>query len=685
MPSLPITINARQRNIIYALLKGEGHLTYAALARQTQLSVRVVRYNLSAIKQWFRLAGVKLQTRPGYGIEIDAPKQLRKQLLYQILELDDYDLILTREQRMRVILAHLLSTYRPIAMQDLANTENISRSTLFKDIRGIQDWLAQFNLSLKRQTHKGCWVEGMEASRRFALGCIIREELGENKWYKLWSENSSASYLDKSIPVRIETFINSLELDFCHRMIEKIEHSLGREMSIKSRVELQVYLALALDALMKGRKVQVVHNLDVLQSIEYDVAKVVAAEIQKKYALDFPSEEAELVAAYLLGSKWTASESNISSEQASRNMQAGLSVRLAERMALACSVNLHPLLQHDQELIKGLANHLESSIYRLEYGLPIRNPYLSSIRELYPEIYRSAERGKRVIEGELKVSLPPEEVGFLAMYLAAALERLRTVKSLRRPVALVTEGVRATPALLKARLEYEFPNLDIVQVYSNLDWQTSLESTLDLAISTIQLDHPTLPVIQVSPFLSKGDVDTIQNWLVETENRERRTNLAMTEKYSLIDLLELNNILFHEKASNWQEVVLLASRPLLHVSHIEKRYINAMVDVILEHGPYMALAPGVLLLHAKPTDGVNALCLSLLMLEQGILFGESAAHPIDIVFVLGAVDNHAHLTALFQLSDLLQTPTFLHDLRNSKTPFDVLRTVWRYIPTIQND
>jgi mannitol/fructose-specific phosphotransferase system IIA component (Ntr-type) len=73
------------------------------------------------------------------------------------------------------------------------------------------------------------------------------------------------------------------------------------------------------------------------------------------------------------------------------------------------------------------------------------------------------------------------------------------------------------------------------------------------------------------------------------------------------------------------------------------------------------------------------------MLEQGILFGESTAHPIDIVFVLGAVDNHAHLTALFQLSDLLQTPTFLHDLRNSKSPFDVLRTVWRYIPTIQND
>ena len=132
-------------------------------------------------------------------------------------------------------------------------------------------------------------------------------------------------------------------------------------------------------------------------------------------------------------------------------------------------------------------------------------------------------------------------------------------------------------------------------------------------------------------------------------------------------------------------MVLLASRPLLHDRQIEERYINAMVDVILEHGPYMALAPGVLLLHAKPTDGVNSLCLSLLMLEHGMLFGESTNNPIDIVFVLGAVDNHAHLTALFQLSDLLQTPTFLHDLRGSKSPFDVLRTVWRYVPTIQND
>jgi transcriptional antiterminator len=684
MSTLPITINARQRNIIYALLKGESHLTYAELARQTQLSLRVIRYNMSAIRQWFRIAGADLQTRPGYGIEIDAPQPLRKQLLNRILQLDDCDLIYTREQRRRVILTHLLSTHCPTATQDLANTESISRSTLFKDLRGIQDWLARFNLSLERQSHKGFWVEGMESSRRFALSCIIQEELGENKWYGLWSENITASYQEKSIPVCIETLIRSLELDFCHKLVVKIEHSLGREMMIKSRVELQIYLALSIDATIKGRRVQGVYNQDVLQSIEYDVALLVGAEIQKKFQLEFPNEEAELVAAYLLGSKWIVSGSDSQDAYSSENRQRVLSLVLAERLALACSVNLHPFLQHDQELINSLAEHLELSIYRLEYGVPIHNPYLSSIRELYPEIYRSAERGKRVIEQELQLSMPPQEVGFLAMYLAAALERLRTIKSLRRSVALVTEGVRATPALLSARLEYEFPNLNIVQINYKLDWQTALVDTVDLAISTVQLDHPTLPAIRVSPFLSKSDVDKIQNQLLEAKSQEQWINLAKGENCSLIDLLELNNILFHERASKWQEVVLLASRPLLNAGHIEERYINAMVDVIIEHGPYMAFAPGVLLLHAKPTDGVNTLCLSLLILEQSIFFGESIANPIDIVFVLGAVDNHAHLSALFELSELLQTPTFLHDLRGSKNPFDVLRTVWRYVPTIKN-
>ena len=683
MPTLPITLNARQRNIIYSLLEGDGHLTYAELARQTHLSPRVVRYNLSAVKHWFRRAGVQMIARPGYGIEIDAPKPLRKQLLSRILDLDDYDLILTREQRMRVILTHLLCTAGPIATQDLANTENISRSTLFKDIRSIVDWLSQFNLSLERQTNKGCWIAGTEASRRFALGYIIREELGENKWYQLWYAKDPANVLDKSIPVGLETFIRSLELDFGHKMVQKIEHSLGRDLSIKSRVELQVYLALSIDALLRGRKLQGVYNQDVLQSIEYDVAKVIGVDIQNKFQLEFPPEEVELVAAYLLSSKWSMNESEQQGNNSLERKSSSISMQLAEQMASACSVNLHPLLQHDQELISGLAQHLDSGIYRLLYGLPIRNPYLSSVREIYPEIFRSAERGKRVIESELKVTLPLEEVGFLTMYLAAALERLRTIRSLRRPVALVTEGVRATPALLKSRLEYEFPNLDIVQVYNNLDWQGSLDGRLDLAISTIHLEHPTLPVIQVSPFLGKNDIDNIQSCLAEIESQERRASLAVGEKHSLVDLLELNNILFYNRSSNWQEVVLLASRPLLWDRKIEERYITAMVDVINEHGPYMALAPGVLLLHAKPTDGVNALCLSLLMLEHGISFGDSATNPIDIVFVLGAVDSHAHLKALFQLSDLLQTPAFLQELRSSKSPFDVLRAFWRYAPTIQ--
>jgi transcriptional antiterminator/mannitol/fructose-specific phosphotransferase system IIA component len=684
MKTILVSINARQRQIIYALLTNEKRVTLAELAKLTNLSSRIIRYNLDVVKAWFEYNNVNLISRRGYGIEIDASKADRKRLLSTINELMDCDIILSRQQRIRILMISLLLSEGPIAAQNLAENEAISRSTIFKDIQEVEKWFYKHNLKLERQTNKGLWVTGNEESRRFALLQIIRDELGEKKWHNLANYfKISSKYYDKSISIKIENFINELDLTFSRKLVDYIEHAAGRSMSIKSRVETQVYLAIAIHAMENDTFVIKEYDEEIAHTVDYEISQLISNDIKKRLQINIPEGEIQVIAAYLLSCKWAATTLIPSDGQLPIQEINSDSLEIAQEIVSVCSKQLHPLLKIDQELIDGLAIHLDSTMNRLKYGLTIRNSYLEDTKLIYPEIYRSAERGSLVLAKRIGHRVPPEEVAFLTMYLAAALERLRTVHGVRRSVIIASDGIRAKPTLLKARLEYEFSNLNVIEIMNNFDWDNATKYEADIIISTMPLENQPLPIIHVSPFLNTEDIRAIQKWLTEKDEHDRKNEkLLKAENVNLVDLLELSNIRFEKGANTWQEAVQLASQPLQENEKISRRYIDAMVRIINEHGAYMAMGDGALLLHAAPTDGVNELCLSLLILEEGISFGNDNNGPFDIIFVLGAVDGYTHLTALFQLSDLLQKTDFIKELREVQKPASVLRTVWRYLPDV---
>lgn len=68
----------------------------------------------------------------------------------------------------------------------------------------------------------------------------------------------------------------------------------------------------------------------------------------------------------------------------------------------------------------GLADHINFALIRLSQGMEIKNPFISEIEVLYPEEFSIARRGAELIEQKLKVTVPHEEIGFIALHLHAA-------------------------------------------------------------------------------------------------------------------------------------------------------------------------------------------------------------------------------------------------------------------------
>jgi PTS system ascorbate-specific IIA component len=142
-----------------------------------------------------------------------------------------------------------------------------------------------------------------------------------------------------------------------------------------------------------------------------------------------------------------------------------------------------------------------------------------------------------------------------------------------------------------------------------------------------------------------------------------------------IDLLRAlgDRVLVGASARDWVEAVRLAGELLVRDGVVEERYVEAMVRVTEELGPYAVIAPGVAMPHARPEDGAREVGLSLVVLREGVNFG-SPNDPVYVVIGFAAKDKTSHLRVLQQLAEFLSEPDVIDELKRVRSE-DELRTL----------
>ena len=174
MSRLTIPLTLRQRAIIHRLLNAQDRVTHEHLAHATGLTVRVIRYNMPAVRAWFSAQGVHMTSRPGLGIEIEASSVVRRKLVSALGHSVDQDLVLTGAQRRRAFLFQLLTSKAPTSYQNLAVQAGSSRSTLIHDVGRMQAWLDRYRINLIKRPKRGISLDTQEQWRRLALVGLIQ-------------------------------------------------------------------------------------------------------------------------------------------------------------------------------------------------------------------------------------------------------------------------------------------------------------------------------------------------------------------------------------------------------------------------------------------------------------------------------------------------------------------------------
>lgn len=121
---------------------------------------------------------------------------------------------------------------------------------------------------------------------------------------------------------------------------------------------------------------------------------------------------------------------------------------------------------------------------------------------------------------------------------------------------------------------------------------------------------------------------------------------------TLSGLLGAEAIALDVPCADWREAVRAAGRLLVDSGAARTPYVEDMVRTVEEHGPYIVIAPGLALAHARPSDAVLRTGMSWLRLAEPVAFGHAKNDPVGLVVGLSATDHEQHQQALVEFATL---------------------------------
>lgn len=154
--------------------------------------------------------------------------------------------------------------------------------------------------------------------------------------------------------------------------------------------------------------------------------------------------------------------------------------------------------------------------------------------------------------------------------------------------------------------------------------------------------------------------------------------MGQPQPEALLALLPPEAIRLRVHARDWRSAVVAAGEALVATGATTPVYTDEMITTVEKMGPYIVLAPGIALPHARPSPAVLRTGLSLVTLAEAVPFGHPQNDPVSLLIAFAAADNKAHARALSTLAGLLAEEQFRAGLLQAREPQGIRRIIESY-------
>ncbi|CAO1649860.1 PTS sugar transporter subunit IIA [Salinibacterium sp. NSLL150] len=126
-------------------------------------------------------------------------------------------------------------------------------------------------------------------------------------------------------------------------------------------------------------------------------------------------------------------------------------------------------------------------------------------------------------------------------------------------------------------------------------------------------------------------------------------------------------------AVDWRAAVRLSGEALVRSGAAKPGYADEMIRMIEDHGPYVVIAPGLALAHARPGPQVIANGLSVVTLKEPVRFGHAHNDPVRVVLGLAISEAGAHLAAVAAVANIFNDSSAINELAAATSAAEVQR------------
>lgn len=596
----------RTKMLIENLQNIEKPLSRTSLAKRMNLSESSIRNlvretNQIGSKNGFR---VELKKGEGYYLSLLDQKQFDLYMKNQVEVVDVYN----PKLRIKNMLFDIFQKEGYFTFEQLAESIQVSRSTIVRDFEKVEEVLKEYGLSVERKPHFGLRITGQEQNYRRAFSEFVL---------------ASDLYLEPA--QEFQSFLKSFNHDDLKSLLR--EELIEKELKM-SDVALNNVLNHIQVLIFRAKK----HNfvLDKIrvespEKVYYQVAKNISIWIEKHHDVSLPEAEVSLLSAHIAGK---TSAGNLG-EREKKELLGNI-----DHLLIQIDSEFFTQLAQDHELKEALILHIFPLISRMYNNLHLENPIIDEVYRKYSNVFLIAFRFSELIEESYGFDLTIDEIGYLTLHFAAHFERLKfkALESYKRIVVICATG-GGSAHLLKLKLESIFPKAIIVTSSAN-ETQKFVNELPDLFLTTIPIkeDFNGVPIIHIKQWLDDAEINRIKDTISLNYGSKTTSN-------SVPNILELFSEKFYYRNDirDYGELLIKKSKDLIENGYAVEGF---DVSVIEREKKFTTIYKnGIAGPHAMKLEGIKD-AISVTVYDTPF---EWEGRTVQIVFLINLQQGHLFL------------------------------------------
>ena len=628
-------MNARQIFLLEFLLKQNEYLSANQLSEKYGVSTKTVYQDIDKINYFLEEGALnsRIIKVPRKGIKLSADEE-RKRIHAFLLEnkfesgAENY----TPEYRESEIIKRLFINQDKLDIYEFAEEMFVTESTVHRDIDKLENNLGEFDLKI-RIKHDCFYVDGDEWSIRKALYSYITQN------QTIRSEKGLEGFFTKGDVEKCREAIDRLSQKYHHQFSDDYSWLLLTECLVfKKRTDQKNYLT--------KRTSNLINDLNHLEV--YFFSGELLENIIDKHFSEISPYEIETMAYSLLAYGFS-----IQSADYIQNIEEQVN-ELIEKVSSLLSLDL----TKDKHLKLMLSNHISKMIFRLRNQIYITNPAIEEIKKQYSSLFNVIWIAIRDLGKYYEINIPNEELAFIVIHFQLAIEKI--LKPLN--VVVICQNGIATSELIMSKLHKIFDADAKITNISVREIDFYDLSNIDLIISTISLPDITIPVIEVSPILTKGEIESIRSFYTDhmTDNYTLMRTSLDGRKFNMESLQTLIKTpkLVHVSVKNKKECI----EKMIDECDLSNRRIQGFKESILERETLgsTSVYTGVALPHCDPRF-VNHSELIFMTLDKPINWGKN---NVKLIILIAVAENDIPIfkDSLIALYSVIENQELMNEL-----------------------